>query len=71
MALFTSRLLFNALMLLFDGHEVGVVYQGAVCVVIAFCGMSVSRFFGVYLPLDLDLSCYIVLLMWVGYAVRQ
>lgn len=58
-------------MLLFDGHEVGVVYQGAVCAVIAFCGMSVSRFFGVYLPLDLDLSCYIVLLMWVGYAVRQ
>lgn len=26
-ALFTSRLLFNALMLLFDGREVGVVYQ--------------------------------------------
>lgn len=58
-------------MLLFDGHEVGVVYQGAVCAVIAFCGLSVSRYFGVYLPLDLDLSCYIVLLMWVGYAVRQ
>ena len=26
---------------------------------------------GVYLPLDFDLSCYIVLLMWIGYAVRQ
>lgn len=26
---------------------------------------------GVYLPLDLDLSCYIVLLMWVGYTARQ
>lgn len=70
-ALFTSRLMFNALMLLFDGHEVGVVYQGAVYAVIAFCGLSVSRYFGVYLPLDLDLSCYIILLMWVGYAVRQ
>lgn len=70
-ALFTSRLLFNALMLLFDGREVGVVYQGAACAVIAFCGLSVSRLLGVYLPLDLDLSCYIVLLMWVGYTARQ
>lgn len=70
-ALFTSRLLFNALMLLFDGREVGVVCQGAACVVIAFCGLSVSRFLGFYLPLDLDLSCYIVLLMWVGYTVRH
>ena len=26
---------------------------------------------GVYLPLNLDLSCYIVLLMWVGYTARQ
>lgn len=33
--------------------------------------MSVSRLMGVYLPLDLDLSCYIVLLMWVGYTARQ
>lgn len=70
-ALFTSRLLFNALMLLFDGREVGVVCQGSACVVIAFCGLSVSRFLGFYLPLDLDLSCYIVLLMWVGYTVRH
>lgn len=65
-ALFTSRLLFNALMLLFDGHEVGAFYQVAVCAVITFFGLGVSRFFGVYLPLNLDLSCYIVLLMWVG-----
>lgn len=70
-ALFTSRLLFNALMLLFDGREVGVVYQGAACAVIAFCGLSVSCLLGVYLPLDLDLSCYIVLLMWAGYTVRH
>lgn len=70
-ALFTSRLLFNALMLLFDARELGVVYQGAACTVIAFCGLSVSRYLGVYLPLDLDLSCYIVLLMWVGYTVRH
>lgn len=70
-ALFTLRLLFNALMLLFDGREVGVVYQGAACAVIAFCGLSVSRLLGVYLPLDLDLSCYIVLLMWAGYTVRH
>lgn len=70
-ALFTSRLLFNALMVLFDGREVGVVYQGAACAVIAFCGLSVSRLLGVYLPLDLDLSCYIVLLMWAGYTVRH
>ena len=26
---------------------------------------------GAYLPLDLDLSCYIVLLMWVGYTARH
>lgn len=70
-ALFTSRLLFNALVRLFDSREVGVVWQGVVCVVIALCGLSVSRFLGIYLPLDLDLSCYIVLLMWVGYTVRQ
>lgn len=70
-ALFTSRLLFNALMMLFDGYEVGAVLQSVTCTVIAFCGLSVSRFLGVYLPLDLDLSCYIVLLMWVGYTVRQ
>lgn len=70
-ALFTSRLLFNALVRLFDGREVGVVWQGVVCAAIAFCGLSVSRFLGIYLPLDLDLSCYIVLLMWIGYTVRQ
>ena len=70
-ALFTSRLLFNALVRLFDGREVGALWQGVVCAAIAFCGLSVSRFMGVYLPLDFDLSCYIVLLMWVGYTVRQ
>ena len=70
-ALFTSRLLFNALVLLFDAREFGVVYQGAACAVIAFCGLNVSRLLGVYLPLDLDLSCYIVLLMWAGYTVNQ
>lgn len=30
-----------------------------------------SRFLGIYLPVDLDLSCYIVLLMWIGYTARQ
>ena len=70
-ALFTSRLLFNALVRLFDGRKVGVVWQGVVCAAIAFCGLSVSRFMGVYLPLDFDLSCYVLLLMWVGYTVRQ
>lgn len=70
-ALFTSRLLFNALMRLFDRFELGIVWQGAVCAVVAFCGLSVSRFLGVYLPLDFDLSCYIVLLMWIGYTARQ
>lgn len=70
-ALFTSRLLFNVLVRLFDGRDVRVVWQGVICAVIAFCGLSVSRYFGVYLPLDLDLSCYIVLLMWVGYTARQ
>lgn len=70
-ALFTSRLLFNALVRLFDRRGIGVVWQGVVCAAIAFCGLSVSRFMGVYLPLDLDLSCYIVLLMWVGYTARQ
>ena len=70
-ALFTSRLLFNALVRLFDERVVGVVWQGVVCAAIAFCGLSVSRFFGIYLPLDLDLGCYIVLLMWVGYTARQ
>lgn len=70
-ALFTSRLLFNALTRLFDERAVGVVWQGVVCAAIAFCGLCVSRFFGIYLPLDLDLGCYIVLLMWVGYTARQ
>lgn len=70
-ALFTSRLLFNVLVRLFDGRDVRVVWQGVICAAIAFCGLSVSRYFGVYLPLDLDLSCYIVLLMWVGYTARQ
>ena len=70
-ALFTSRLLLNALVRLFDERVVGVVWQGVVCAAIAFCGLSVSRFFGIYLPLDLDLGCYIVLLMWVGYTARQ
>lgn len=70
-ALFTSRLLFNALVRLFDEREVGVAVQGVVCAAMAFCGLCVSRFLGVYLPLDLDLSCYIVLLMWIGYTARQ
>lgn len=46
-ALFTSRLLFNAIVRLFDGRGVGVVWQGGACVAIAFCGLSVSRFFWV------------------------
>ena len=70
-ALFTSRLLFNALLQLFDRFGMSVVWQGVVCAVVAFCGLSVSRFLGVYLPLDFDLSCYIVLLMWIGYTARQ
>lgn len=70
-ALFTSRLLFNALVRLFDRRGIGVVWQGVVCAAIAFCGLSVSRYFGAYLPLDLDLSCYIVLLMWIGCTARQ
>lgn len=70
-ALFTSRLLFNALVRLFDRRGIGVVWQGVVCAAIAFCGLSMSRYFGAYLPLDLDLSCYIVLLMWIGYTARQ
>lgn len=69
-ALFTSRLLFNVLVRRFDRRGIGVVWQGVVCAAIAFCGLSVSRYFGVYLPLDLDLSCYIVLLMWIGYTSR-
>lgn len=43
-ALFTSRLLFNALVRLFDSREVDAVWQGVVCAVIAFCGLNVSRF---------------------------
>lgn len=70
-ALFTSRILFNVLVRLFDRRGIEVVRQGVVCVAIAFCGLSVSRYFGAYLPLDLDLSCYIVLLMWIGYTARQ
>lgn len=70
-ALFMSRLLFNALVRLFDSREVGVIWQAVVCAVIAFCGLSVSRYLGIFLPFDLDLSCYIVLLMWIGYAARQ
>lgn len=70
-ALFTSRVLFNAMMRLFDERGVGILAQGVVCAAMAFCGLCVSRFFGVYLPLDLDLSCYIVLLMWIGFTARQ
>lgn len=70
-ALFTSRLLFNALLQLFDRFGMSVVWQGVVCAVVAFCGLSVSRFLGLYLPLDVDLSCYIVLLMWIGHMARQ
>lgn len=66
-----SRLLFNVLVRLFDRRGIGVVWRGVVCAAIAFCGLSVSRLMGVYLPLDLDLSCYILLLMWVGYTARQ
>lgn len=68
-ALFTSRLLFNALVRLFDRRGIGVVWQGVVCAAIAFCGLSVSRLMGVYLPLDMDLSCYILLLC--GLAIRR
>lgn len=70
-ALFTSRLLFNGLIRLFDRFGMSVVWQGVACTVVAFCGLSVSRYLGVYLPLDFDLCCYIVLLMWVGYTARQ
>ena len=69
-ALFTSRLLFNALMRLFDRFDLGVLWQGVACAAMAFCGLGVSRLLGIFLPLDLDLSCYIVLLMWIGYTAR-
>ena len=53
------------------GAKLGLFGRALSVLQIAFCGLNVSRFLGVYLPLDFDLSCYIVLLMWVGYTVRQ
>lgn len=70
-ALFTSRLLFNAAMLLFDRFDLGVVCQGVACAAMAFCGLGVSRFLSIFLPFDFDLSCYVGLLMWAGYTARQ
>ena len=71
MALFVSRLLLNALMMLFERFRVPELAQGLVCLAIAFAGVSCSKFFGIYLPLSGDVSFYVVLLMWCGHMARK
>lgn len=71
MALFVSRLLLNALMILFERFRLPVIAQGIVCLVIAFVGVSLSKLFGVCLPLSGDVSLYVLFLMWCGHVARK
>ena len=71
MALFVSRLLLNALMILFERVQLPVIAQGIVCLAIAFAGISFSKLFGVYLPLSGDVSLYTLFLMWCGHTARK
>ena len=71
MALFVSRLLLNALMMLFERFRVPEFAQGIVCLAIAFVGISFSKLLGLYLPLSGDVSLYVVLLMWCGHMARK
>lgn len=69
-ALFLSRVMLNALMIAFERFNVGVAWQALACIALAFCGVSCSKLLGIYLPLDADLCCYTVLLMWCGHMMR-
>lgn len=71
MALFVSRLLLNALLMLFERFRIQDLMQGVVCLAIAFAGISCSRVFGVYLPLSGDVSLYVIFFMWCGYTARK
>lgn len=69
-ALFLSRIILNVLMIAFERFDVSVVWQALACIVLAFCGISCSKLLGIYLPLDADLCCYTVFLMWCGHMMR-
>ena len=69
-ALFVSRLILNGFMMLFERFNVNVPMQGLMCAALAIAGLSCSNVFGFYLPLDADMCCYTVLLMWAGYTAR-
>ncbi len=70
-ALFVSRLALNGLLMLFERLRASVPMQGLVCAAIAVAGLAWSNVLGVYLPLDIDLCYYTVLLMWIGYMARK
>ena len=70
-ALFLSRIMFNALMAAFERFGVSVAWQALVCIALAFCGVGFSQLSGgLYLPFNADLCCYTVLLMWCGHMMR-
>lgn len=71
MALFVSRMLLNALMILFERFDVPELAQGLICLAVSFAGVSCSKVFGFYLPLSGDVGLYVVFLMWCGYIVRK
>ena len=70
-ALFVSRLILNGLMMLFERFDCPLWAQELICAAIAVLGLSCSEAFGFYLPLDFDMCCYTVLLMWFGCIAHQ
>ncbi len=70
LALFVSRVAFNAIVKAFERFNVCVPLQAAIMAMLAWAGVSWYPAFGV-LPLDLDVCAYGLMLMWCGYAFAK
>ncbi len=69
LALFVSRVAFNAIAKAFERFGVHVALQAVLMVALGYAGVKWYQSFGV-LPLDADVCAYGLMLMWFGYAVR-
>lgn len=70
-ALFVSRLALNGVLKATRSLAHPLPVQGVICTLLAVAGVACFGVFQIIPPLELDMSLYCVLLMWVGYAARQ
>ncbi len=70
-ALFFSRIIFNALLLVLEKHDASTLVQGIVCGAVATLSYVLGGVFTIWLPMALDIALMGVFFMWSGYAMRQ